>query len=721
MAQITINEISQNYTFNVGDAQYATVAMPITAAWGPAYTDPAKEYGSGDKANIDKMMEQTRWLHFASNQAGLESFVATFRGPASNWKVAKDYSYHQAITLLAAGYDVLVCRVCPGNKAEANFENAGHTPLLNVKAKYAGVFGNNLRVTLNPISVSDGSKYTSMVVYAINDDGSMTALENLIFCFDLDNPNYTDGDVPHISEVESAYVVLLNRLCTDSTFTTATSVTLTGGSDTLSVDTTDIPHTTTGTPEVTTWYALESANTPSQTWPGDYFSLTQDPTTKVWTATPVTQGTEYAKDTYYFATSQEIATGSAYAVQGFQLASIRYNWLAQTDAAITTDDGFKLGVTRSTPAGATCAYRNAWNNIGGGWASIIANAHMEWCYNAAFLVYQLLKDKLNYNPQRIISPGWDDQNIYRITGNVAMFGDTIGGTQYPLSEISAIQQVIMDAAFWSRCATGYIDIPKSCPRNLVWNPDSTNPGYSQMLARIQIPDSMLLSSNGNAALYTTHYALFAPWGQYTYSGTAKMATASPSFLALMIQRAQILNQSSQYEWLLPENRKHNLKIGKMDYEVPDKLRKKWQNLEGASLNIITYIPDYNINIWGNSTCYEVPPATYQALANLSTRFLFGAIENQVYKIGISITWQYNVESAYAKFYAGVRPLLDTMRQLNAITDYKIEMSADINGVDHVNANTVVGKIYICVAGVINDIVVDLIALPQGTSLAGFGE
>ena len=29
MAQITINEISQNYTFNVGDAQYATVAMPI--------------------------------------------------------------------------------------------------------------------------------------------------------------------------------------------------------------------------------------------------------------------------------------------------------------------------------------------------------------------------------------------------------------------------------------------------------------------------------------------------------------------------------------------------------------------------------------------------------------------------------------------------------------------------------------------------------------------
>ena len=200
-----------------------------------------------------------------------------------------------------------------------------------------------------------------------------------------------------------------------------------------------------------------------------------------------------------------------------------------------------------------------------------------------------------------------------------------------------------------------------------------------------------------------------------------MLTASPSFLALMIQRAQILNQASQYEWLLPDNRKHNLNIGKMDYEVPDKLRKQWQKLEGASLNIITYIPDYNINLWGNSTCFEVPPATYQALANLSTRFLMNAVENQVYKIGISITWQYNNESAYAKFYAGCKPILDTMRQLGAIEDYKINMSADVNGLDQVNANTVLGKIWLVVNGVINDIVVDLIALPQGTSLAGFGE
>ena len=40
MAQIVINEISQNYTYAIGTNSYATVALPITACWGPCYLDP---------------------------------------------------------------------------------------------------------------------------------------------------------------------------------------------------------------------------------------------------------------------------------------------------------------------------------------------------------------------------------------------------------------------------------------------------------------------------------------------------------------------------------------------------------------------------------------------------------------------------------------------------------------------------------------------------------
>ena len=60
-----------------------------------------------------------------------------------------------------------------------------------------------------------------------------------------------------------------------------------------------------------------------------------------------------------------------------------------------------------------------------------------------------------------------------------------------------------------------------------------------------------------------------------------------------------------------------------------------------------------------------------------------------------------------------------MKNAGAIVDYKIKMSADINGVDSVNANTVIGKIYLTVNGVIEDINVDLIALPSSVDLSTY--
>ena len=47
------------------------------------------------------------------------------------------------------------------------------------------------------------------------------------------------------------------------------------------------------------------------------------------------------------------------------------------------------------------------------------------------------------------------------------------------------------------------------------------------------------------------------------------------------------------------------------------------------------------------------------------------------------------------------------------------MSADISEEGQVNANTVLGKIYLVINGVINDIIVDLVCLPPGTDLNAF--
>ena len=267
--------------------------------------------------------------------------------------------------------------------------------------------------------------------------------------------------------------------------------------------------------------------------------------------------------------------------------------------------------------------------------------YKEWLYTSLTSgVYELLKDKLAYNPNRIISPGWDDQDVLSLdpTANTAPSVAPKEGEVAKLQFcVSPIHVSLMDTAFYSRCATAYIDVPKSLPRADVYNEDSGSLGYAQKLARI------------GTGLYSTHSALFAPWGHYMYVGTGKQNIASPSFLALRIQRAMILNQSVQYEWALPTNRKHNLNIGALDYKTPKKVLDIWQNAdEGVGVNVITQVPDMGTCLWGNSTLFEVPPATYQALANLSTRLLFNAVENIAYKVGVGITFQYNISEAWVR-------------------------------------------------------------------------
>ena len=215
----------------------------------------------------------------------------------------------------------------------------------------------------------------------------------------------------------------------------------------------------------------------------------------------------------------------------------------------------------------------------------------------------------------------------------------------------------MEVGATSRCAVAYVDAPKALARSGVWNddPDPSAEGYAQKLSNYLSPSVV------DDGLFATHSALFAPWGQYMYTGTGKQQLAPPSFIALLIERAMVLNQANQYEWIAPSSRKHNLTIGKLAYNVPKKLLDQWQGTDGTSLNVIANIPDLGTSVWGDSTLFNVPPATWNALQNLTTRKLINALRDQSYKCGIAITFQYNNEEAYSKFEVGMTPLLDTMK------------------------------------------------------------
>ena len=686
MANIIVNEISQNYTYNIGNSAFATVALPITASWGPAYGKPGEAFSTTE---VDQL-ESIRWEHFPSTQAGLESFVSTYRGPASVYRAAKDYSYQMAMTLLSSGYDVLVVRLCPGTKSAGQLLKVKFTDestdkyfTIALTAKYPGTFGNNLKVRVytGRFKNLDGdySPYFNLITYVVDSSGVERAVENIVVSTNADDDTYT-----YYEEAESNFI------------------------DINSIEATSAP----GQDESPSEFVRLSGGTDNATWGS--------------TPGAIIPQILAAAMHRFDETHEYVKAIEALMVESTPVASsLPVDWATSYVNYVKKSNDEYVAASSSDTFAANTFYEVKVKDI----TKLKAAAYREWIFSSLTFTYDhteatkgykgttglyyLLTDKLSYRPQRIISPGWDDVDLTYFQKN-QMYPDRCFGSTAVVSKVlSAIHITLMEVAYRSRCGTSMLDIPRSVPRKFVHAEiNSTDVHYTEALADLTPVDA----TNTLESLYTSHSALFAPWGSYRYVGMNRQMDACPSFLVLLIQRAMILNQSLQYEWALPTNRKHNVPIGKLEYPVPKKYMDMWSRLEGVSLNAITSIPDLGVNIWGNSTLFKVPAATYQALANLSTRYLVNAVENVVYACGVAITFQYNNEQAYNKFYAGVTPTLDTMKNVGAIEDYYIKMAADIRGMDQVNANSVIGKIYLIVNGVINDITVDLVALPPNADL-----
>lgn len=723
MAKIVINEISNTFAYNVGNSSFATVALPITAAWGPGYVEPAT---LGDEVTRDDVLESTVWQRFPATQQGMEAFVATYRGPAANFRIADDYSYQMAMTLMTAGYDVLVCRLCPGTPAEGAFypiSAISYTPVAEQPADW-GKANYYKKVTEQYVIISKkpddwDTGYTAY--YKKNDSGefeSLAAHESFAAYkfykkIALDEPIYEVVERGTAFEANKYFKQTLNET---KKLVVKAKYPGTFGNN-IRVSLSKVPNR--NYYNLVT-YAVEASGTRKALENLIFVFDIADATDTILHIDEIesnfvelipvgmlddnvefneayvelTGGSDRQLVSETKTAKDLLLTARAFAFERFKAAGVSEP--DKVEYVTAYDDIIRYVTEHPTDFDTTRA------NV---------LLYLEWLYTNVPYVYDLLKDKLSYSPQRIISPGWDDQNISMLTREPYMGR---------LSVISPIHVKLLDVGYYSRCATALVDIPKCLKRSEVYNETSSNDklGYAQLLSRYQPTTA---SIDVNMGLYQTHAALFAPWGQYTYVGMGKKCPAPPSFLALLIQRAMILNQSAQFEWALPTTRKHNVDIGKLDYTIGKKQLDSWQKLDGVGVNLIANIPNLGTTLWGNSTLFEVPPASYQALANLSTRYLVNAVEDLVYRCGIQITFQYNNNQAYSAFYAGVTPLLDSMKNVGAIDDYRVKMASDVDGLDQVNANSVLGQIYLVINGVINDITVDLVCCPPGTDLSQFAE
>lgn len=675
MAQITVNEISQNYSYRNTDANFATVALPITSCWGPGFFNPASYYTGleDDGDGISQMLEDTEWKHFPATQAGLQSFIATYRGPATGYRLVHDYSYQQALTLICAGYDVLVCRICPGTLATGKLTQEGGGTI-NFRAKYPGTFGNNIQISIKKASYFDKTAtskadfkkyYWTLVTYVIDSSGVKTSVESKNMVFNQEDATDT---VLYYKEVSSDFYEI-----------------------------TSVDGTVTESADAKTPTAKDEAYQKSVTY------------VRLGSGESDTKGTDF---------NDEIEDS---AMDFTSIAKIRYDWATNYVLSYEGDtdeykypEGIAKLVENKDINEKRRLYAREWIL-----SHLIGTSARNSDGDQVGGVFDLLTDKLSYNPQVIYAGGFDDEDFTEYEEDKSKLTEYIGASTEDTCTfpVSPIHLKLMDVAYNSRCAVSYLDIPRCVARKYVHIEDENNAareGYAQKLARIT-PNNEDLEVDGG--LFPTHSALFAPWSTFKYTGTSAYHRCPPSFDELLIHRSQLKNQANQQFWLLPTDRSHNIKVLDLDYKVPKKLLDKWQKTDGVSLNVICDIPGIGVTNWGNSTLYEVPVETYQALANLSTRWLVNAIKDVIFRVGLQVTFQYNNQQAYDKMYAGTVPILDQMVNAGAIEDYFVKYNADLNQVDHVNANSVVGKVVISVYGVINNIDVDLIAIPAGIGLS----
>lgn len=272
---------------------------------------------------------------------------------------------------------------------------------------------------------------------------------------------------------------------------------------------------------------------------------------------------------------------------------------------------------------------------------------------------------------------------------------------------------MLEVAANSKCGTALIGTPFGMKRGTY---NEINGQATQVTGAVKF--MMDLSAAAGPTL-STYGELVGPWCKTTLpiNGANSWITPELAHLLLIINAQGVGGQNKW--WMVPAGMMGTGIVHTPEYKIKKAYLDIIQNHdEGVCMNPLMQVPGKGFTCFGNSTLWDKPLGTYNALQNLSTRFLTNRVKQRIWDTALQILFKYNNENAYSHFYAGVSPLLDEMRAVGALTSteanpwgYRIIMNPDIINLDRINANTVIGRVELAVTGVIDTVEVDLFLLP----------
>lgn len=321
-----------------------------------------------------------------------------------------------------------------------------------------------------------------------------------------------------------------------------------------------------------------------------------------------------------------------------------------------------------------------------------------------------LTDPICYDWDALIQGIADDQYVPK--SFLEAHGDNGDNTFFMEYEVSTLVTRMIEVAANSKCGAALIGTPFGMPRGI-----KTGTGASAVkTGALRYKDAI---SQVVGPTYSTFGEVVGPWCKTTLALAGANSWIAPevAHLLLIINSKGVGGQNKW--WMIPAGMLGSGIVHSPEY----KIKKNYLDLiqdhdEGVCLNPLMEVPGKGFTCFGNSTLWDKPLGTYNALQNLSTRFLTNRVKQRIWDTALQILFKYNNEDAYSHFYAGLSPLLDEMRAVGALTGneynpwgYRIIMNPDIINLDRINANTVIGKVELAVTGVIDTVDVDLFLLP----------
>lgn len=334
-----------------------------------------------------------------------------------------------------------------------------------------------------------------------------------------------------------------------------------------------------------------------------------------------------------------------------------------------------------------------------------------WCFQKCMInvmgMLPELKDPFLYDWDAVFCGIQDDQYIPK------SYIDKCEEEGNPFNvefEVTKIHYLLFDVAANSKCGAAIVGTPFGMKRG-TWDPlNKYGTGAIGFMNALAITLGSDLSTYGE---------LVGPWCRSTLPLKGKNSWVCPELAHLLLIITKKTDDGVRYWWLPPAGMNGTGVVYSPEYKVKKQYLDIIQNHdEGVCLNPLMHVPGKGFTCFGNSTLWNKPLGTYNALQNLSTRFLCNRVKQGIWNAAIEILFRYNNNEAYTHFYALLSPLLDTMRSVGALNStpknplgYRIIMNPDIINLDHINANTVIGKVELAVQGVIDTVNVDLFLLP----------